>query len=91
VPNSSPISQSGLLFYNTLLDENASCHLALGGAYQFSLEGGDKMSVEEFASRGGNSSLLHADFMVGSDQLNVNGVLDNGSQESVLKNGEWAF
>ncbi len=91
VPDSSPISQSGLLFYNTLLDENASCHLALGGAYRFSLEGGDKMTTDEFAARGGNSSLLHADFMIGSDQLNVEGFLENGESEPVLKDGEWAF
>ena len=91
VPDSSPISQSGLLFYNTLLDENASCHIALGGAYRFSLDGGDKMDEDQFSARGGNSSLVHTDFMIGSNQLDVDGVLASGEKESVLKNGEWAF
>jgi aminopeptidase len=91
VPDSSPISQSGLLFYNTLLDENASCHIAIGSAYLFSLDGGDKMSGEEFSARGGNSSLVHADFMVGSNQLDVDGVFVNGDKEAVLNKGEWVF
>jgi len=91
VPNSSPISQSGLLFFNTLLDENASCHLALGSAYQFSLEGGESMSEDEFASHGGNSSLVHSDFMVGSGELDIVGVLEDGHEEAVLHSGEWAF
>lgn len=91
VPNSSPISQSGLLFYNTLLDENASCHLALGSAYRFSLDGGEKLSLEEFGALGGNSSLIHSDFMIGSGDLNVDGVLENGEVEPVLRAGEWAF
>jgi aminopeptidase len=91
VPNSSPISQSGLLFYNTLFDENASCHLALGSAYRFSLGGGENMSPDEFASRGGNSSLVHSDFMIGSGELDVDGLLADGSYEAVLRSGEWAF
>ncbi len=91
VPNSSPISQSGLLFYNTLLDENASCHLALGSAYRFSLDGGEKLSVEEFGARGGNTSLVHSDFMMGSGEMDIDGVLKNGDVEPVLRAGEWAF
>ncbi len=91
VPNSSPISQSGLLFYNTLLDENASCHLALGSAYRFSLDGGEKLSPEEFTSRGGNISLTHDDFMIGSGELDVDGILVDGTSEPVLRGGEWAF
>jgi aminopeptidase len=91
VPNSSPISQSGLLFYNTLLDENASCHLALGSAYRFSLDGGEHLSGEEFASRGGNSSLVHSDFMIGSGQLDIDGIDQNGDIEPVLRAGEWAI
>ncbi len=91
VPNSSPISQSGLLFYNTLLDENASCHLALGSAYRFSLDGGEKLSLEDFGAQGGNSSLVHSDFMIGSGELNIDGVLENGDVEPVLQAGEWAF
>jgi aminopeptidase len=91
VPNSSPISQSGLLFYNTLLDENASCHLALGSAYRFSLAGGEILSEEEFGSRGGNSSLVHSDFMIGSGELDIDATLENGQVEPLLRAGEWAF
>mgnify|MGYP006293382063 FL=1 len=91
VPNSSPISQSGLLFFNTLLDENASCHLALGAAYQFNLDGGEDMTQEEFASKGGNVSLIHEDFMIGSGKLDVDGVLSSGKVNPILRNGEWAF
>jgi aminopeptidase len=91
VPNSSPISQSSLLFYNTLLDENASCHLALGFAYQFSLHGGENLSSDEFLDRGGNKSLIHSDFMIGSDQMNIDGMLDDDNSEPIMRNGEWAF
>ncbi|MCJ7717520.1 MAG: aminopeptidase [Anaerolineales bacterium] len=91
VPNSSPISQSGLLFYNTLLDENASCHLALGSAYRFSLDGGEKLSVEDFGVRGGNTSLVHSDFMIGSGEMDIDGILENGELEPVFRAGEWAF
>jgi aminopeptidase len=91
VPNSSPISQSGLLFYNTLLDENASCHLALGSAYRFSLAGGETMPLDEFASRGGNSSLIHSDFMIGSGDMDIDGILGDGAIEPVMRGGEWAF
>jgi aminopeptidase len=90
VPNSSPISQSGLLFYNTLLDENASSHLALGSAYRFSIEGGEKLSTEEFNALGGNISLVHEDFMVGSGKLNIDGILSDGTTEPVMRDGEWA-
>ena len=91
VPNSSPISQSGLMFYNTLLDENASCHLALGSAYRFSLEGGEDLSPGEFASRGGNASLIHEDFMIGSDELDIDGILPDGKTEPIMRKGEWDF
>ena len=91
VPNSSPISQSGLLFYNTLLDENASCHLALGSAFRFSLEGGVEMDAEAFSARGGNSSLIHEDFMVGSGDLDIDGTLSDGTKEPIMRAGEWAY
>ena len=91
VPNSSPISQSGLLFYNTLLDENASCHLALGNAYQFNIQGGEKLSTEEFKARGGNTSLIHDDFMIGSGKMNIDGIIADGKTEPVMRDGEWAF
>jgi aminopeptidase len=91
VPNSSPISQSGLMFYSTLIDENASCHIALGNAYRFSLESGEKMSAEEFNARGGNTSLIHSDFMIGSGEMDIDGILSEGAAEPVMRAGEWAF
>jgi aminopeptidase len=89
VPHSSPIAQSGLLFYNTLFDENAASHVALGAAYKFTLRGGDAMSDEEFERAGGNRSATHVDFMIGSGELDVNGVLPDGSVEPVMRKGEW--
>ena len=91
VPHSSPISQSGHLFLNTLYDENASCHIALGSAYRFSLEGGEEMTAEEFETAGGNSSLIHTDFMVGSGEMDIDGVTADGKLEPVMRSGEWAF
>jgi aminopeptidase len=91
VPHSSPISQSGLLFYNILIDENAANHMALGHAYKFSLEGGESLSDEEFAALGGNYSLIHIDFMTGSAQVNVDGLLEEGTAEPIIRGGEWAF
>lgn len=91
VPNSSPISASGLQFYNTLYDENASNHLALGFAYRFSLQGGQKMSDEEFMSAGANRSLIHVDFMVGAGQMDIDGIRRDGVREPVFRRGEWAF
>lgn len=91
VPHSSPISRSGLMFHNTLFDENASCHLALGRAYKFNLKGGLKLTDEEFAARGGNQSLIHVDFMIGSDKMNIDGITANGQVEPILRKGEWAF
>ena len=91
VPNSSPISQTGMLFNNILLDENASNHLALGTAYKFSVENGEEMSDDDFAAIGGNQSLIHVDFMIGSGMMDVDGVLPDGKTEPVMRNGEWAF
>ena len=91
VPHQTPISQSGVVFLNTLYDENASNHLALGNAYRSSLQGGNDMSPEEFTAAGGNESNIHLDFMFGSGEMNVEGVLPDGSTESVMENGEWAF
>ena len=91
VPNSSPISQRGHLFYNTLFDENASCHIALGNAYRSSFQGGEDMTDEEFAASGGNKSLIHTDFMIGSDQLDIDGICDDGTTEPIMRSGEWAF
>lgn len=91
VPHSSPIAQSGLLFFNTLFDENAASHIALGRAYQFTLEGGTAMSEEEFARAGGNNSLTHVDFMIGSGQMDIDGLTEDGTAEPVMRGGEWAF
>lgn len=90
VPHSSPISQSGLVFQNILIDENASCHIALGQAYQLSLEGGEHMTGEEFFAAGGNRSLLHWDVMIGSGEIDIDGVTQDGEIESVMRSGEWA-
>lgn len=91
VPHSSPISQSGLLFYNTLFDENAASHVALGAAYKFSVQGGSTMSDDEFAAIGGNSSLVHVDFMIGSAELDIDGLAEDGTAEPIMRGGEWAF
>jgi aminopeptidase len=90
VPHSSPISQSGLLFFNTLFDENAASHVALGNAYTFTLEGADSMSTDTFEKAGGNRSSVHVDFMIGSGELDVDGVLPGGSTEPLMRQGEWA-
>jgi aminopeptidase len=91
VPHSSPISQSGVFFYNTLFDENAACHLALGRGIRSCLPNGPQMSQEQYEAAGGNESLLHVDFMVGSDQLDIDGLLPDGSRQAVMRKGEWAF
>lgn len=91
VPHSSPISQSNILFYKTLFDENASSHLALGRAYRFTMAGGETMTAEEFAAVGGNDSMIHVDFMIGSDQMDVDGIIGKGTVDPVMRGGEWAF
>lgn len=91
VPNRSPISQSGLIFYNTILDENAANHIALGNAYQFTLRNGPALSAEEFSQAGGNQSLIHVDFMIGSAQMNVDGLTPDGVAEPIMRSGEWVF
>jgi aminopeptidase len=89
VPHSSPVSQAGHLFYTTLFDENAASHLAIGNAYAFTLEGGDALSPEAFEQAGGNRSVTHVDFMIGSGELDVDGVLADGTAEPVMRAGEW--
>jgi aminopeptidase len=91
VPASSPIAQRGHLFYNTLYDENASCHIAIGRAYRFTLIGGQELTDEEFISAGGNISLNHVDFMIGSPQMDIDGIKEDGTREPVMRQGEWAF
>lgn len=91
VPASSPIAQRGHLFYNTLFDENASCHIAIGRAYRFTLTGGEELDEEEFNAAGGNTSLNHVDFMIGSPQMDIDGITEEGTREPVMRQGEWAF
>lgn len=91
VPHNSPISNTNVLFYNTLYDENASCHLALGFAFPSGIKDGLTMSSEERKEHGLNDSLVHEDFMVGSADLNIDGELANGTKEPIFRNGNWAF
>jgi aminopeptidase len=90
VPNSSPISQSNLLFYNTLFDENAACHIALGQCYSKCFKDGDTLSKDQIIQNGGNSSMIHVDWMIGSDTMNVDGLNQNGQATPVFRDGEWA-
>lgn len=89
VPHSSPIASSGLLFMNTLFDENAACHIALGQAYSSCVRNGDNLSQQELAARGANSSLIHVDWMIGSDRVDVDGITAEGNAEAVMRAGEW--
>ncbi|WP_054940777.1 aminopeptidase [Paenibacillus ihuae] len=90
VPFHSPISESGILYYTTLYDENASCHLALGAAYAFTLQDGIAMTKEQLASHGMNQSLTHVDFMMGSPEMNIDGITDDGNSEPIFRAGNWA-
>ncbi|MBB5345627.1 aminopeptidase [Tunturibacter empetritectus] len=89
VPHSSPIAQSGVLFWNTLFDENAASHIALGQAYSTCLIGGEKMDAEQLAALGANASLIHVDWMIGSGEMDVDGVAADGSAEPLMRKGEW--
>jgi aminopeptidase len=89
VPHSSPIASSGLIFFNTLFDENAASHIALGQAYTSCLRGGDTLSSEQLAARGANDSLIHVDWMIGSDRLDIDGINASGSSEPLMRGGEW--
>jgi len=90
-PASSPIAKRGHLFYNTLFDENASCHLAIGRAYRSTLTGGVELNDEEFMAAGGNISLTHVDFMIGSPKMDIDGITKDGQREPIFRQGEWAF
>lgn len=91
VPHQSPISQSGIIFFNTLFDENASNHIALGQAYASSVQGGTQMTQEELAQAGLNRSNVHVDFMVGNAEMNVDGITEDGQRIPIFRNGEWAI
>lgn len=91
VPHESPISNLNRIFYNTGIDENASCHLALGSAYPTNIENGTKMTKEQLIEAGANVSLVHTDFMIGSADLDIDGVLPDGTVEAVFRKGNWAI
>src|SRR5438045_1290133 len=90
VPHSSPISHSGLLFFNTLFDENAACHIALGQCYSKCFVDGAKLTPEQISAQGGNKSLIHIDWMIGSDQTDIDGIHADGRRVPVFRKGEWA-
>jgi aminopeptidase len=90
VPNSSPISKSGLLFFNTLFDENAACHIALGQCYSKCFLDGAKLTPEQIAAQGGNKSFIHIDWMIGSGDVDIDGVHADGRRVPVFRKGEWA-
>jgi aminopeptidase len=89
VPHSSPIANSGLTFLNTLFDENAASHIALGQAYTGCLRDGDSLSPEQLAAKGANESLIHVDWMIGSEHLDVDGITASNVVEPVMRGGEW--
>jgi len=91
VPDESPVSQSGLIFYNTLFDENASCHIALGKAYPTNVQNGEKMDLDELDQNGINDSMVHVDFMIGSSEMDIDGELSDGTREAVFRSGTWAM
>ncbi len=90
VPFASPISESGVLFYNTLFDENAACHIALGQCYKDCLKDAGQASDDEIAKRGGNSSLIHVDWMIGGPDTDIDGITQSGERVPVFRNGNWA-
>ncbi|MDO5088197.1 MAG: aminopeptidase [Leptotrichiaceae bacterium] len=91
VPHDSPISNSGLLYYQTLFDENASNHLALGAAYPTNVEGGKEMNEEELEEAHLNQSITHVDFMIGDAEMDIDGINEDGTREPVFRKGNWAF
>ena len=90
VPKESPVNQCGFLFYETLFDENACCHCALGMGFKEVLPGGDDLSMEEAQKQGINDSIIHVDFMVGADDLSIDGIRPDGTAEPIFRNGTWA-
>ena len=91
VPFDSPINKTGLLFSNTLFDENACCHFAFGMAFKNNLEGFENMSEDDFKAEGYNDSINHVDFMIGSDDLEIKGYDKDGNEYDIFKNGVWAI
>ncbi len=90
VPHSSPISASGIVFNETLFDENAACHIAVGQCYSTNLDGAEKMSKDQLLARGANTSMIHVDWMIGSGEMDIDGVFADGRTEPLMRKGEWA-
>ena len=91
VPQASPISESGLLFYNTLFDENAACHLALGMGFADTIQDFQNKTLDECRELGINDSMIHVDFMIGCDSMNIEATCEDGKVVSIFRNGNWAF
>ena len=91
VPVASPISESGILYYNTLFDENASCHLALGNGYADTIKDFQNRTMDECHEMGLNESMIHVDFMIGCDTMNIDATCENGEIVRIFENGNWAF
>ena len=91
VPASSPINRKNILFYNTLFDENAACHIAFGAGYPGTVEGGTAMTKEQLLALGVNDSLVHEDIMVGAPDMDITAATKDGRTVQIFKNGEWAF
>ena len=91
VPERSPIAESGLLFYNTLFDENASCHLAMGMGYADCIRDYHNRTLDECHELGVNDSMIHVDLMIGCDTMNIDAVCEDGSVIRIFENGNWAF
>jgi aminopeptidase len=87
----SPISQANILFFNTLFDENASCHLALGRAYPMNIKGGTEMEIKELEKHGYNNSMSHSDFMFGSEDMDIVGIKKDGTKVQIFKNGNFVI
>ena len=90
VPKESPVNACGFLFYSTLFDENACCHVALGAGFKEVLPDGDSLTTKQAQARGVNDSIIHVDFMVGSDDLSIDGIRPDGSAVPIFRNGTWA-
>lgn len=89
IGKNSPVAKSGILFYNTLFDENASCHLAIGKAYPTTIKNGDSLSIKELKEKGANDSVEHVDFMIGTPDLSVTGIKYDGTEKRIFSDGEW--
>ena len=91
VPFDSPINKTGIIFSSALIDENACCHLAVGAGFEDCLDGFRSLSVEQAHEKGINDSIIHVDFMIGSSDLEIKGICENGKTVQIFKNGTWAF